>query len=88
MVSREKTEASHSSAKSRQNSALGDSPGSAPKQNLTVSSHSFNTSTQPKCAKCVYPDGLPEDLAEVVAAWSDLALEVGAEILAKIRATQ
>lgn len=39
----------------------------------------------PKCAKCVYAEGLPEDLAEVVTAWLDLAPKVKAKILSKVR---
>ena len=39
----------------------------------------------PKCVPCVYQDGIPDDLAEVVAVWADLSVEMKAEILAKVR---
>ena len=75
----------HNSTKPLQDNALDDSSNPAPEQNLTPSSQSRNTGTQEKRVHSVYENGIPDDLAEVVGAWSALSQEERAEILATIR---
>ena len=62
------------------------SPGQNRKQNPTLPEQSPDTSLHQKCAVCVpAPDGLPEDLAEVVSRWDSLPVGLKADILAKVR---
>jgi hypothetical protein len=82
------TQEIQTSAKSLQDRTLAGFSTSPPEQKVTASPHSGNTSTQPKCAKCVYENGLPEDLAEVVVAWPGLSPAVKAGILALVNAAK
>ena len=81
----EVAQSKQNSTKPLQDNALDDSSNPASEQNLTPSSQSCNTTSHEKRVHSVYADGMPEDLAEVVAVWPDLSVEMKAEILAKAR---
>ena len=62
-------------AKALQNNILGSSPPINKPQESTPSKQSDNTFQQPKCVPAVYPQELPEDLAQIVSIWPLLSEE-------------
>jgi hypothetical protein len=81
-------ESQQNSAKSRQISALPDSANPSREQTHSFPEQNQDNNPHPKCATCVQQDRseLPDDLSELVTAWSHLTEVVRAGILAMVQA--
>ena len=86
---RSATQAVHKPCNSLQNHELEVAPPVQPKQNANTSEHKQHTSVREKCAiVCWNPETIPEDLAQVIAAWDDLSEKAKREILNLVQAAR
>ena len=76
----ESTSAQQENTKALQNNILDSSRSVTDEQESTPPIQTHNTSQQPKCVPAVYQNALPEDLAQIMAAWPSLSAELKHDI--------